>query len=323
MMLAVKPTNDAVCRDGGCVDVALVNNMPDAALQQTEVQFARLLDAGSGDLPVHLRRYTLPTIARRSAAAEHIEGHYFPIDALWDSPPDALIITGCEPISPDLTREPFWPELSRLLHWARENVPSTIASCLAAHGALLAFDAVHRHRLPVKRSGVFPQEVRPDDPLNAGLPARIVMPHSRLNDVPTEAVEACGYRPLISSRGIGWTVAVKEFGEHLLVLLQGHPEYDADTLLFEFRRDVRRYLGGEREDFPAAPTGYFPPDAMAILTDLRDHAAARRLDRRAMDLFPTSQLEARVSGPWREPAQLLFGNWLAEVWRRATEPVGV
>jgi homoserine O-succinyltransferase len=320
MIFVVESTNDVVCDGNGCVDVALVNNMPDAALRQTELQFALRLDAGSGDVPVHLRRYTLSTIARQPVAAEHIGTHYFPIDALWGFPPDAMIVTGCEPLAPDLSREPFWPELSRLLHWARENVPSTIASCLAAHGALLAFDAVHRNPLPLKRSGVFAQEVRPAHPLTVGLPARIVMPHSRLNDVPTEAIEAAGYRPLIHSPELGWTAAAKGYPHHLLVLLQGHPEYDADTLLLEFRRDVRRYLNGQRPEFPPVPAGYFPPDTEPVLARLRDEATSER-DPQLAERFPTDDLLRRVSDTWRDPAERFFGNWLAAVRELAAERI--
>lgn len=315
MIYVSEPMATSLCsgRDR-CIDVALINNMPDAALRQTEAQFALRLNAGSGDVPVHLSRYTLPTIVRRPAAAEHVRTHYLPLDELWANPPDALIVTGCEPLSPDLTHEPFWSELSQLLQWAREYVPSTIASCLAAHAALLEFDAVHRHRLRIKCSGVFPQVVRTDDPLASGLPARIVMPHSRLNDVSTEAVEACGYRPLIVSRDVGWTAAAKDFPHHLLVLLQGHPEYDADTLLLEFRRDVRRYLTGERPDYPPVPARSFPLDAEPALARLRDDATSMR-DPSLIEQFPMAELLTRVRAAWREPAERLFGNWLTAVGR--------
>ena len=34
------------------LNIALINNMPDAALEDTELQFFDLLDDASGDLPV-------------------------------------------------------------------------------------------------------------------------------------------------------------------------------------------------------------------------------------------------------------------------------
>ena len=56
-------------RDSGRrLTIALVNNMPDSALEATETQFTRLLRAAAGALPVQLRFYYLPEIRRGAAA---------------------------------------------------------------------------------------------------------------------------------------------------------------------------------------------------------------------------------------------------------------
>src|SRR5581483_679776 len=86
------------------VVVGLVNNMPDTALEATEAQFARLLEAASGPLPVRLRFYFLPEVPRGEAGLEHLNGDkYWSIDSLGDNPPDALIVTGTEPVAPLLS----------------------------------------------------------------------------------------------------------------------------------------------------------------------------------------------------------------------------
>ena len=46
------------------IHVGLVNNMPDAALRATELQFARLLKASAGTLDVRLRLFSLGSIPR-------------------------------------------------------------------------------------------------------------------------------------------------------------------------------------------------------------------------------------------------------------------
>jgi len=43
----------------------------------------------------------------------------------------------------------------------------------------------------------------------------------------------------------------------LFLFFQGHPEYDADSLPREYRRDVGRFLRSERESYPGMPKGYF------------------------------------------------------------------
>jgi homoserine O-succinyltransferase len=301
----------------GCLDIALVNNMPDGALAATESQFMQLIAAASTQIPVRLLRFTLPTIERGAAAKRHIHDRYLPFEALWDAKPAAVIVTGCEPRSDDLTQEPYWAELAAVLEWAREHATSTVASCLAAHAALLQFDGAHRQPLPEKLSGLFRQTVRRTDPLAAGLPDEVVMPHSRRNDVPLDVLDQARYRPLISSDELGWTVALKDFGGHLMVLMQGHPEYSAHTLLLEYRRDVRRYLRGEREDYPAQPVDYFPPAAQALLADLQATAVAGARDPQLIEQFPTEALMAHLSNAWWPVAVRLYANWLVKVRRRA------
>jgi homoserine O-succinyltransferase len=311
---------DRVVRDGGvdgCLDIAFVNNMPDSALEATESQFVQLIGAASAEVPVRLLRFTLPTIERGESAARHIRDRYLPLDALWESKAAALIITGCEPRSADLTREPYWDQLAGVLEWARDRATSTIASCLAAHAALLLFDGAQRRRLPDKCCGVYQQAVRRTDPLAAGLPDHVVMPHSRLNEVPMDVLTASGYRPLISSDEIGWSVALKDLGGHLLVLMQGHPEYGAHSLLLEYRRDIRRYLLGERATYPAIPVGCFSPSAEAMLGALRDQATKGERDPRLIERFPTEDLRAHLTSPWWPDAVRLYANWLVKVRRRA------
>jgi homoserine O-succinyltransferase/O-acetyltransferase len=320
MTIIAAPGAHAVSYGGDqCLDIAFINNMPDSALRQTERQFSDLLNAGPADIPVRIWPYTLPGVARQGGAITYVREHYLPLERLWRSSPAAVVITGCEPMSADLTREPYWEQLVELLHWARNRTVSTIASCLAAHAAVLSFDGVPRRPLPQKCSGVYRQTVRRHD-LTAGLPAETSMPHSRFNDVPAEAIVSHGYDPLIGSTEVGWTVAVREEGAHLAVLMQGHPEYDADTLLLEFRRDVRRYALGERGSYPSVPVGYFSPSAEVSLARFCDSAKAGERD--LVGGFPFAELLSDVRAPWRDDARLLYANWLAEVRRRAGARVG-
>src|ERR1700759_1617354 len=67
---------------GGASDwlpVALINNMPDPALEDTEVQFFDLLDAAAGDLPVFVTMFSLNEVARGEHARGHHAGHHSPV----------------------------------------------------------------------------------------------------------------------------------------------------------------------------------------------------------------------------------------------------
>jgi homoserine O-succinyltransferase len=301
--------------------IALVNNMPDSALRATEVQFASLLAAGSGDHNVRLRRYTLPSVPRESAAAAHIADGYFPISDLRKSPPAAVIVTGSDPRELVITDEPYWDELADVLSWAESNTASLIASCLSAHALLLVDDSIERRRFLSKCSGIYHQNVRAGSALTGDLPARISMPHSRHNDVPVEAIVARGYEPLVSSDEVGWTIATREADSCLIVLMQGHPEYEAITLLLEYRRDVRRYLLGERPVYPPIPAGYFSARAEDAMLHFRDEAIAAPESTAAMvERFPFDLAENDLPYPWRSTAEIIYTNWISEVARRARTP---
>src|SRR5205085_8894313 len=119
--------------------------------------------------------------------------------------------------------EPYWPYLARLLEWAADHVPTTLLSCLASHASILLFDGIDRVPRPVKCSGVFAGTVQdPLDPLAAGLPDLVRIPHSRVNDVPEAALVDAGYRIVLGtgSAGVGWAIAAREQGDGLCVLCQ-------------------------------------------------------------------------------------------------------
>ena len=141
--------------DASVIDVALINNMPDAALEKTEQQFLALLNAGSRKTLVRIKLFSLPEIARSPSTQQHLRERYFGIHELWNSPVDAIIVTGTEPRSPNLKDEPYWQSMVDLLEWAERNTLTTIFSCLAAHAAVLRLDGIERRRLSEKRFGLF------------------------------------------------------------------------------------------------------------------------------------------------------------------------
>ena len=61
--------SDPVSDAADCLSVALINNMPDPALEDTELQFFELLDIASGDVPVIIKLYSLPEFPAPSAAS--------------------------------------------------------------------------------------------------------------------------------------------------------------------------------------------------------------------------------------------------------------
>ncbi len=290
-----------------CIDIGLINNMPDAALNATERQFLALLRAAADDITIHLTLYTLPEVPRTDFGRDQVS-RYSDFRDLWKSHHDGLIVTGTEPRAADLRDEPYWESLTRVLEWAESHTYSTILSCLAAHAGILHIDGIARRPLGDKRFGVFECVRVSDHPLTAAAPSHLQMPQSRWNEIPEEALLACGYRVLTRSEDAGVDAFVKQ-RKSLFVFFQGHPEYDATTLLLEYRRDIGRFLRRERDTYPPMPHGYFDEETVEALTALRERAL---LDRREELLaeFPTAMAAGKVTNTWRSTAESLYRNWL-------------
>jgi homoserine O-succinyltransferase len=290
------------------VDIGLLNNMPDAALEATENQFVSLLQAASGALPVRLQFYSLPEIPRGDAARSRIKAMYGGLPELWRSRLDALIVTGAEPRAADLRQEPFWASMVDVIEWCRWNVQSAVWSCLAAHAAVLHLDGVVRNPLSRKSCGVFEHAVNAAHPLTHGLGERTYAPHSRWNEVNRDSLMGCGYDILTYSATAGVNLFAKRAGS-LFVFWQGHPEYDEQSLLKEYQRDIGRFLRGERESFPTIPEGYFDDEGTQRLLEFQAKATAGR-HVSLLAQFPLRAAAAGIANMWRADAVEHYRNWL-------------
>jgi homoserine O-succinyltransferase len=307
---ALRPGPPVDLRGRNCLTIGLVNNMPDAACEATERQFIELLRAAASDVIVLLKLFSVPAVPRSEAVRAEIAGRYRDLSALWNAPLDGLIVTGTEPVAADLKDEPYWNALCDLLDWACHNTMSAVWSCLAAHAAVQYADGIVRERLPDKLSGVFDCELIGDHPLFAGMAQRWCLPHSRLNDLPEAPLAAGGYRLLSRSAAAGADTFIKEQdGGSLFVFFQGHPEYDADSLLREYRRDVGRFLRGEAGDYPQAPQNYFDGAAMFLADDFRTRAEGGPHGE-LIGEFPMRSLHAGVENTWHSDAIAVYRNWI-------------
>jgi homoserine O-succinyltransferase len=318
LSLLYQDRRERAIRNGGRrVVIGLVNNMSDRGLHATERQFRRLLSGVPGSPAVRLRMFTFPEIARSRDAQLHIAGHYDPIDALWTSDLDGLIVSGTEPRAAAVAQEPYWPTLTKLMDWAEAHTISTVWSCLAAHAAVYHFDGIARRALPDKLSGLFGCARLGHHPLLDGLPSQWRVPHSRCNEIAEDRLVRRGYHILARSPLAGADTFVKQ-GRALHVFLQGHPEYDRETLAREYRRDVRRFLAGERQCYPEMPQNYFTASVADDLRAFRRRALAHRRIALLAE-FPTAAIGERPCAPWTDVAARFYANWLSYIAKQKHE----
>ncbi|MGH6889463.1 MAG: homoserine O-acetyltransferase/O-succinyltransferase family protein [Rhizomicrobium sp.] len=293
-----------------CIELGLVNNMPDAALERTERQFFHLLGAAARNLLVRVSFFSLSGLVRDTAGRDHLERNSYRGSSTIESAGlDALIVTGTEPHAPDLRLEPYWSELAALFDWIAGDGPSTVFSCLAAHAAVFRYDGIERQPLTEKRFGVFEHVVAGHDVLTGNLPQPVHVVHSRWNEVGESALACSGYRILTWAPEAGVDMFLRR-GRNDLLFCQGHPEYDPANPVREYHRDVRRFLAGERDAFPTFPRNYFSPAETLALEHFRERAIRAR-DASLLAEFPAIRRRPEVR--WQPPAAPVFQAWLRQI----------
>jgi homoserine O-succinyltransferase len=305
----------ALSQDIRELHIGLLNMMPDAALQVTEQQFMRLIGSCNQIAQFYVHPFSLPGLSRSPDTQAYIERYYRPFEELREEGLDALIITGANVANPTLEAEHFWEPLTQVIEWSQDNVTSVLCSCLATHALVKHLYGQERQPLPQKRWGVYPHRItQPAHPLLRDINTRFDVPHSRHNEISREQFERAGLTVLIESREAGVHMAVSH-DQFRYVFFQGHPEYDTNSLLKEYKREVNRFLNGER-DLPPYPVNYFSPEAAALAdTYLEEVFRARRFSSNGHLPFPEEQMLPHIDNTWGDTSKALFNNWLGLVYQ--------
>jgi homoserine O-succinyltransferase len=252
--------------------------------------------------------FSLPALERSGETRQYIEQHYSRFDELRQHGLDALIITGANVANPRLPEEAFWDPLMEVARWAENNVASVLCSCLATHALLHHGHAIERRPLPEKRWGVFSHTLRDaDHPLVYEINTRFDVPHSRHNDISREQLESAGLQVLAESEAGGVHLAVSPDLARI-VYFQGHPEYDRNSLLKEYQREVRRFLAGQRSERPPLPENYFSAEAAALI-----ERAWRQPE--TVETVLRNDIEPLLDNTWGDTAKAVFNNWLGMVYQ--------
>jgi homoserine O-succinyltransferase len=313
--LEVLDAGRAAGQDVRELHVGLLNMMPDAALEATERQFMRLIGSSNRIAQFFVHPFTIEGVDREGSARDHVGRFYENFRDLQRQGLDALIITGANVTEADITKERFWGPMTEVMDWARENVTSTLCSCLASHGAFMHYHGILRTHLAQKQWGVYSHRVvDASHPLVSNINTRFDTCHSRFNDVPREQMEAAGIRPLVVGKEPGVLLAVSPDGLRF-VYFQGHPEYDIISLMKEYKREISRYLRREREDYPPFPDHYFSDEARSMLESYESRLLEADSRGENIPEFPEQEIVARLDNTWTDTGKALFNNWLGLVYQ--------
>jgi homoserine O-succinyltransferase len=305
----------AIHQDIRELHIGLLNMMPDAALRVTERQFMRLIGNCNQIAQFFVYPFSVPGLGRSDEARAYIQQYYTTFDALRRDGLDALIITGANVTNPSLVDEPLWEPLKDVMSWAAESVTSVLCSCLATHALLKHFHGVDRVRLPRKRWGVYSHRIdNPDHPLLRDINTRFDVPHSRFNAITAEHFRETGLTVLAESPEGGVHLAVSA-DQFRVIYFQGHPEYDTNSLLKEYLREVKRYLAGELDEPPPYPEHYFSPEVAEIADRYIAEASSAVAAGREPSPFPEEEVLPYLDNTWGDTGKAFFNNWLGLVYR--------
>jgi len=207
--------------------------------------------------PVFLR---LGSHGYQSSDHAHLDRFYLPFDAaIGEAPLDGLIVTGAPVEELAFEDVHYFRELADILGYARSHIATTLGLCWGgmAIGQLLG---IGKRGYAKKLFGVFEDRVLvvDHDVLDAN-PFRCA--NSRHSGVVEDDLERAARTGEVRalSRGEHTGYSMFETTDRRYLAHLGHPEYDAERLAFEWRRDQQ--LGRSDVDAPAG----FDPEAPATV----------------------------------------------------------
>ncbi len=259
------------------LQIAILNLMPDKTT--TETQLLRAL--GLSPLQIEVTLLHTSSHHSKNTSQEHLSNFYKTYADVKHKKFDALIVTGAPVDQMEYEDVNYWPELTEIFDWARTHVYSSLFICWGALAGLYHYNGIQKTGLTKKISGVYPHKiVRPFTPLVSGFDDVFDVPVSRLAGVDAKAIEGHPELAIIAASPVAGVFMVHDEQQRRVYLLN-HLEYDAETILKEYQRDLAAGAN------PAIPYNYFPkdnPNAMPSIT-------------------------------WRAHRTLLFTNWINSVYQ--------
>lgn len=245
----VMPEHRADTQDIRPMQVAVLNLMPDKIT--TEIQLIRLLSNSPLQVDIDLVRLEHRA---KNTSEDHLDAFYRYFNDIKDKNYDGLIITGAPLGLKSYEDVTYWTQLQEVFKWAEDHVTSTLFLCWAAHAAIYHYHDLQHEIRDDKLSGVYQhQKWQSKAPIMRGFDDVFFAPHSRYGEVPIEQLKKVDDLILVSgSDEVGAYLMQDKAGTK--VFITGHPEYDRNTLLTEYQRDVEAGLEA------IIPVNYFPND---------------------------------------------------------------
>lgn len=259
------------------IRIAIINLMP--IKEVTETQLIRML--ANTPLQVDLHLLTLSSHESKNADALYMETFYKKFEDIKKDKYDGLIITGAPVETLPFEEVDYWPELKEIMEYSKKNVFCTMHLCWGAQAALYHHFGIDKTAMDEKLFGVFEHTVtNKKSEFTRGFDEYFYAPHSRHTQIPIEEVEKNPSLEILAKSDEAG-IHIAQTKDKRMLFLQGHFEYDWDTLKLEYERDLAK---GKDIDIP-------------------------------VNYFKDNDPEKWVVMKWSGHANLFFANWLNYVYQ--------
>ncbi|MCQ2248373.1 MAG: homoserine O-succinyltransferase [Treponema sp.] len=262
----------AAAQDIRPLKIAIVNLMP--TKEVTETQLLRLLS--NTPLQIDISLVQMESHVSKNTDQGHLDRFYITSEEMLKNRYDGMIITGAPVEQIPFEEVDYWPELCKIMDWAKEHVFCTLYICWGAMAGLYHHFGINKKVVKDKFSGIYYSKLQnPKEPLMRGFDDWFPVPTSRYTEISTKEASAKeGLEVLAFSDETGLTLAKSK--DSRSIFMTGHLEYDPETLANEYKRDLDKGIG------PSIPVNYFTDD----------------------------NPEKPVVSKWRSTAHLFYSNWL-------------
>lgn len=230
--------------------IAIVNLMP--TKEVTETQLIRML--ANTPLQVELKLLTMGSHETTNTDSNHMESFYETYEEIKTEKFDGMIITGAPVEFLPYEQVDYWKELMDIMDYTQKNVFSTIHICWGAQAGLYHHYGIDKHILEKKLFGIYQHKIEDrTSALTRGFDEEFFAPHSRNTQILKEDILAIPELKILAES--------EEAGAHIVttknkrwIFIQGHKEYDWNTLKLEYERDIKKGLAID------VPLNYFRDD---------------------------------------------------------------
>jgi homoserine O-succinyltransferase len=232
------------------LQIAIVNLMPTKEI--TETQLIRML--ANTPLQVNLQLLTMESHESKHTDKKHLDNFYKTYEEIKNQRFDGMIITGAPVEFLAFEEVDYWDELSEIMEYTKSNVFSTLHICWGAQAGLYYHYGINKYLLPKKLFGVFKHHtINKKSEITRGFDDEFYVPHSRYTQIKREDIlKITDLKILAESEIAGLHIVATEDNRNIFV--QGHVEYDRQTLNLEYKRDLNKRLDVQ------IPQNYFKDD---------------------------------------------------------------